>query len=68
MLSRFPDADKSVYKNHDYLIRINGTSAWATFIVDIMEGDKKHQNHDARYLEKVNDAWKLVSVVSTPAP
>ncbi|WP_018622545.1 nuclear transport factor 2 family protein [Spirosoma luteum] len=68
VLSRFPDADKSLYKNHDYLIRVNGTSAWATFIVDIMEGDKKHQNHDARYLEKVNGAWKLVSVVSTPAP
>ena len=68
VLSRFPDADKNVYKNHDYQIRVNGTSAWATFITDAVDGSKKRQTYDARYLEKINGVWKLVSVTSTPAP
>lgn len=68
VLSRFPDADKSVYKNHDYQIRVNGSSAWATFITDVLAGDKKRQTYDARYLEKIDGVWKLVSVASTPAP
>jgi hypothetical protein len=68
VLSRYPDADRNVYKNHDYQVRVNGTSAWATFITDAVDGSKKRQTYDARYLEKINGVWKLVSVTSTPAP
>lgn len=67
VLSRLPAVDKNVYKTHDYRIHINDTSAWATYITDALAGDKKRQTHDARYLEKINGAWKLVGVVSTPA-
>jgi hypothetical protein len=67
VLNRLPAVDKNVYKTHDYLIHVNGTSAWVSYITDILTGDKKHQTYDARYLEKVNGVWKLVSVVSTPA-
>jgi hypothetical protein len=44
--------DKTVYKNHDYQIHVNGTSAWATFITDAMAGTKKSQALNARYLER----------------
>lgn len=67
VLRRLPAVDKNVYKSHDYLIRVNGNSAWATYITDVLAGDKKRQTHDARYLEKLNSTWKIVSVVSTPA-
>ena len=66
-LSRHPEVDKATYKNHDYLIRINGSSAWATFITDRVENSKTAQTYDARYLEKANGAWKLVAVLSSPA-
>lgn len=68
VLGKLPKADKKVYKNHDYRIHVNGTSAWATYITDALDGGKKHQTYDARYLEKINGAWKLVSVVGIPAP
>ncbi|GAB3011618.1 nuclear transport factor 2 family protein [Spirosoma pulveris] len=66
VISRLP-ADNNVYKTHDYLLHVNGTSAWVSYITDIQTGTKKRQTHDARYLEKVSGTWKLVSVVSTPA-
>jgi hypothetical protein len=65
---KYPTVDKDVYKNHAYQIHVNGTSAWATFITDVMDGGKKSQTYDARYLEKINGAWKLVSVVYVAAP
>ncbi len=67
VLSRNPEVDKAVYKNHDYLIRINGSSAWATFITDRAERAKTTQTYDARYLEKADGVWKLVAVLSSPA-
>lgn len=60
--------DKTVYKNHDYLIHVNGNSAWATFITDATAGGKKSQSYNARYVEKANGAWKLVAVTGKPAP
>ncbi|GAB2564124.1 hypothetical protein [Spirosoma aerophilum] len=67
VIKRMPAVDKNVYKTHDYLLHVNGTSAWVSYITDIQEGTKKRQTHDARYLEKISGTWKLVSVVSTPA-
>ncbi|GAB3639611.1 nuclear transport factor 2 family protein [Spirosoma arcticum] len=68
VLGKLPATDKNVYKNHDYRIHINGTSAWATFITDAVDGNKKRQTYDARYLEKIKGVWKLVSVVGIAAP
>lgn len=60
--------DKTVNKNHDYQIRVNGSSAWATYITDAVDGGKKSQSYNGRYLEKINGAWKLVAVTGKPAP
>jgi hypothetical protein len=68
VLVKLPDVDKNVYKNHDYRIHVNGTSAWATYITDTMDGPKKYQSYNARYLEKINGVWKLVGVAEIPAP
>ena len=68
VLGKLPEFDKNVYKNHDYRIHINGTSAWATYITDMTDGTQKHQSYNARYLEKINGAWKLVGVAEIPAP
>ena len=40
VLGKLPEVDKKVYKNHDYRIRVNGTSAWTTYIVDTIDGIK----------------------------
>ncbi len=60
--------DKTVYKNHDYQIHVNGNSAWATYITDAVNGSQKSQSYNARYLEKLNGTWKLVAVAGKPAP
>ena len=67
-ISAHPDLGKGSHKPHDFMIHVNGNSALATFITDMMAGTKKSQSYDARYLEKINGAWKLVSVYGTPAP
>lgn len=68
VLAKFPEVDKKSYKNHDYKIHVKGTTAWATYITDAMDGTKKSQTYAGRYLEKINGVWKLVAVVNTPAP
>ncbi|GAB2576431.1 Cif family virulence factor [Spirosoma areae] len=67
-ISGHPDLGRDVHKTHDFRIHVNGNSALATFITDAVSGTKKSQSYDARYLEKVKGAWKLVSVYGTPAP
>ncbi len=68
VLTKYPEVDKKAYKNHDYQIHITGTTAWATYITDAVDGTKKSQTYAGRYLEKANGIWKLVGVVNTPAP
>ena len=68
VLSKLPKLDKNVYKNHDYRIHVNGTSAWATYITDAVDGGKNSQSYNARYLEKIKGVWKLVGAVGKPAP
>ena len=63
-----PAVSPDSYKAHDFMIHVNGNSALATFITDALAGTKKSQSYDARYLEKINGAWKLVSVYGIPAP
>lgn len=63
-----PDLGNGSHKPHDFMIHVNGNSALATFVTDGLTGAKKSQSYDARYLEKINGAWKLVSVYGTPAP
>ena len=65
--------DKTVRKNHDYRIHVNGTSAWATYIGDVVNGTKKTiepptRSYNGRYLEKANGTWKLVAVTGKSAP
>ena len=65
--------DKTVYKSHDYQIRVNGNSAWATFVTDAVNSTKKPieppmRSYDARYLEKANGGWKLVAVTGKSVP
>ncbi len=67
-ISQHPDLGKAVHKPHDFMIHVNGNSALATFITDAVSGTKKSQSYDARYLEKLDGTWKLVSVYGTPAP
>ena len=67
-IGEHPDLGRDSHKPHDYMIHVNGNSALATFITDAVSGTKNSQSYDARYLEKINGAWKLVSVYGTPAP
>lgn len=60
--------DKTVYTNHDYRIHVNGTSAWATFVTDAVNGTKKSLAYNSRYLEKNKGAWKIAAVTGKPAP
>lgn len=66
-ISEHPDMGKGSHKTHDFMIHVNGNSALVTFITDGLYGTKKSQSYDARYLEKINGVWKLVSVFGTPA-
>lgn len=59
---------KTVHKNYDYLIHVNGNVAWATFVTDALAGKTKSLSYNARFLEKMNGAWKLVSVTGKTAP
>ena len=67
-VGQHPDLVKDSHKARDFKIHVNGNSAWVTFITDGVSGTKKSQSYDARYLEKINGVWKLVSVFGTPAP
>ncbi len=62
-----PDLGKGGHKSHDFMIHVNGNSALATFVTDATDGTRKSQSYDARYLEKINGVWQLVSVYGTPA-
>ena len=60
-----PNGDS--FKNKDYVIRINGNSAFAYFDqmgLNTTNSDNKapEVSHQTRYLERVNGAWKLVYV------
>lgn len=62
-----PDLIKDRHTAYDFMIHVNDNSALATFITDGLTGTKKSRSYDARYLEKLNGTWKLVSVYGTPA-
>lgn len=66
-ISDHPDLTKDRHTAHDFMIHINGNSALATFVTDGLSGTRKSRSYDARYLEKINGTWKLVSVYGTPA-
>jgi hypothetical protein len=62
-----PKIDNSPTNYHDYIIRINGNSAWATYISDSTSNGKKVVYNKAVYLEKTNGEWKICSMHSTEA-
>ncbi len=62
-----PKIDNSPTNYHDYIIRINGNSAWATYISDDTSNGKKVVYNKAAYLEKTNGEWKMGSVNSVEA-
>lgn len=67
-ISAHPELSKGSFKNRDYIIHVNGASAWATFIQDQSAGDKKSISYASRYLEKDNSgAWKIVGNSSSTA-
>ncbi len=59
--------DNSPTNYHDYIIRINGNSAWATYVSDGTSNGKKVVYNKAAYLEKTNGEWKMGSVNSVEA-
>lgn len=68
VLKANPGLTKIVHKSHDFIIHVNGNSAWATYITNLVNGTQKSQAYDARYLEKREGSWKIVGAVSKPAP
>jgi SnoaL-like domain len=62
-----PEVDNSPTDYHDYIIRVNGNAAWATWISESIIDNKKVTVHRASYLEKANGEWKLCSVHSSEA-
>lgn len=51
------------FVNSNYLIHIEGNSAWATYDeVKIDVKGEKHPSFELRLLEKVNGAWKIVGM------
>ncbi|MDB5243211.1 MAG: hypothetical protein JWP57_3836 [Spirosoma sp.] len=71
MVSRSP-GEASEFTHTDYQVRINGASAFVTFISTVSKADgQKQYAHEVRYLEKLQQAWKVVhasQVFYTPAP
>ncbi len=66
-LKDHPEIDKSPTDFHDYIIRVNGNAAWATWISEVTSNNKKATVHRASYLEKTNGEWKIASMHSTEA-
>jgi hypothetical protein len=51
------------FQNKDYVIRINGTSAFCVFEQATTATDGTKGNfHETRYLEKIDGEWKIVYV------
>lgn len=66
-LKDHPEIDNSPTDFHDYIIRVNGNAAWATWISEVTSNNKKATVHRASYLEKTNGEWKIASMHSTEA-
>ncbi len=67
-VSEHPELSKFSFKNRDYLIHINGTSAWATHIQEQIAGDNKSTAYSSTYLEKNGSGvWKIVGLGSSDA-
>jgi ketosteroid isomerase-like protein len=67
-VSEHPELSKVSSKNRDYIIRINGTSAWATHIQEQIAGDNKSTSYSSTYLEKNGSGvWKIVGYGSSDA-
>lgn len=67
-VSEHPELSKISFKNRDYIIHINGTSAWATHIQEQTAGDNKSIAYSSTYLEKNGSGmWKIVGHGSSDA-
>jgi ketosteroid isomerase-like protein len=67
-VSEHPELSKYSFKNRDYIIHINGTSAWATHIQEQSAGDNKNTAYSSTYLEKNGSGvWKIVGHGSSDA-
>ncbi len=67
-VSEHPELSKGSFKNRDYIIHINGTSAWATYIHEQIAGDNKNTAYSSTYLEKNGfGVWKIVGYGSSDA-
>ena len=66
-LKTYPMIDSSPTDYHDYIIRVNGSSAWATWISASTLDGKKMDYNKAAYLQKTGGLWKMASAISVAA-
>ena len=67
-VSEHPESSKISPQNRDYIIHINGTSAWATHIQEQITSDNKSTSYTSTYLEKNGSGvWKIVGHGSSDA-
>jgi hypothetical protein len=77
---KLAELGKSVFQNNpvsptesfeftDYQIRINGTSAFVTYLQTNTQKDgSKERYHKAEYLEKINGVWKMIGHIFVQEP
>lgn len=63
MIASAGPATGETFENTNYVIRVNGTSAFVHYDQTVMakDGSKQHAR-EVRYLEKTDGAWKIVYV------
>ena len=63
MVASMPKPDGTTFKNENYVMNINGASAFVHFYETTTAGDgSKRSDYAIRYLEKINGEWKIVYV------
>jgi ketosteroid isomerase-like protein len=61
--------DGSTFKSDNYVIRVNGNSAFVHYDqTNTATDNKTNTYHEVRYLEKVNSDWKIVYVGAVKYP
>ncbi len=72
-MAEHPASTSTESRLSDFVMHVNGTSAWVTFVQDrYRDGKRVGGTYEARYMEKIDGAWKIAAVVAKdsapPAP
>ena len=64
-----PEPTQELFEFTDYQIRINGTSAFVTYLqTNTNQDGTKQRYHKAEYLEKIEGEWKMIGHIFGQEP